>query len=93
MTYRVKYYISIAMFAAATLYMLYIQGQVITAGYSNNLNGWLIFQMFLSFAILIVAIITFIHYRSHRSSADVTQEQLLTAATKPHDITPPIRKP
>lgn len=93
MTYRLKYHISIAIFAIATLYMLYIQGQVITAGYTSRLDGCLIFQMMLSFAILIPAIIGFIYYRSHKNSSDVSAEELLTRATKPVDEPPQSSKP
>ena len=88
MTYRIKYYISIGIFAAATVYMLYVQGKVF-----GGVNGWVIFEMLLSFAILIVAIFVFIYYRAHRNNPNVTQEQLLTAATKPHDDTPSVSKP
>lgn len=93
MTYRTKYYISVGLFVIATLYMLNVQGQVITKGMANQLDGWLIAQMFFSFAVLIVAIFVFIYYRARKNNADVTEEQLLMAATKRRDDSQSNRKP
>ena len=82
MSNRTKYYISVVVFTVATIYMLYVQGQMISAGYAGTLGTWDIVQMFISFAVLIAAIIMFIHFRSRKNSSEISEEELLTHATK-----------
>lgn len=91
MTNRMKYYISIVFFTLAVFYMLYIQGQVISAGMSGALGAGEIVQMFISFAVLIAAIFMFVYFRGRKDRADVSQEELLTRATKQSDV--PDQKP
>lgn len=93
MSYRLKYNISIGLFIGATLYMLYIQGQATGAAASGSLGAWHIFEIVLSFTLLIAAIIAFIYYRSHKDSRDVSEEELLLRATKPVEKTNKSSKP
>lgn len=85
MSKRTKYYISAIGFALATIYMLDVQGQVISAGYAGTLGAWDISQMLFSFVVLIAAIVAFVHFRSRKNEPDVSQEELLTRATKQPD--------
>ena len=73
--------------------MLYIQGQATSAAASDNLDAWIIFEIILSFALLIAAIIGFIYYRSHKDSRDISDEELLVRATKPVEKTTKSPKP
>lgn len=77
MTYRRRYQISLISFGAATLYMLNVQGRMQALGMAGKINGWIIFEMFLSFALLLVAIIWFAIARSQKNLQEVDREWLL----------------
>lgn len=93
MSNRIKYSISAVGFAVATIYMLYVQGQVISAGYAGTLGVWDIVQMLFSFAVLIAGIIAFVYFRSRKKQADISAEELLTRATKQPDEPDQTHKP
>ena len=93
MSNRTKYYISVVGFAVATIYMLYVQGQVISAGYAGTLGAWDIVQMLFSFAVLIAGIVAFVYFRSRKNEADVSEEELLTQASKQPDESDQTHKP
>jgi len=73
--------------------MLYVQNQVFVAGMSGTLGTWDTVQIFLSFGILIAAIVAFIIFRSRRNSAEVSESELLAKAAKQASSSGRPRKP
>lgn len=77
MTYRRRYRISLITFWVTVLYMFSVEGRMMALAMAEKIGAWNIFELCMSFALVVAASVWLIIARSQKKLKDADRDWLL----------------